>query len=60
MKNYIVTFGFENQDDNEYHVAKSKPILAEDENEACIKLKDQFESFEGISIDIIKSELLNN
>ena len=31
----------------------SKPILANNSEEACEKLKDQFESFEGIPCDII-------
>ncbi len=31
----------------------SKPIEAIDEDDAAIKLKDQFESFEGIDCEII-------
>ena len=49
---YIVTFGF--QGDDEYEIAKSKPIFAENEDEAAIMLKDQFESFEGTNCDIIR------
>ena len=48
---YIVTFGF--QEDGEYAIKKSKPIFAENENAAAIMLKDQFEAYEGLSLDII-------
>lgn len=58
MQKYIVTFGFEDPDDGEYQIAKSKPILAESEDIACILLKDQFESMEGISCDIRSVKLL--
>ena len=51
---YIVTFGFNG--DEGYQVVKSKPILASNENEAEIMLKDQFESYEGTSCDIITVE----
>jgi hypothetical protein len=48
---YIVTFGFEGDDG--YKTVKSKPIYASNEDEAAIMLKDQFESLEGMSCDII-------
>lgn len=48
---FIVKFGF-NGDDG-YQVVESKPILAQDENEAAAMLKDQFESLEGMSCEII-------
>jgi hypothetical protein len=54
---YIVTFAF-TDDDGEYGVQKSKPIPAKNEDDAAIILKDQFESFEGISCDIISVEKL--
>lgn len=52
---YIVTFSFQG-DDGETKIQKSNPIEAEDANEATIKLKDQFESFEGISCTIISTK----
>lgn len=51
-KQYIVTFGFTN-DEGEYVTQRSKPISAENGDEASILLKDQFECFEGIPCDII-------
>lgn len=51
MKKFIVTFGA--TIDDEYQVLTSKPIEAEDEQEAEIKLKDQFESLEGEPCTII-------
>lgn len=51
MKKFIVTFGFNS--DEGYQVAKSKPIGAENSQEAEIKLKDQFENLEGIPCEII-------
>jgi hypothetical protein len=59
MNKYIITFGFEDRDENEYKVAKSKPVLAENEDDACILLKDQFECMEGIDCDIISAKLIN-
>lgn len=59
MNKYIVTFGFEDQDEGEYRIAKSKPIPAENEDEACIKLKDQFESMEGIPCEIHSVKIIN-
>lgn len=59
MNKYIITFGFEDTDENEYKVAKSKPVLAENEDDACILLKDQFECMEGIDCDIISAKLIN-
>ena len=60
MEKYIITFGFEDSDSGEYQIAKSKPILAENEDEACILLKDQFEINEGVSCDIQSVQLINN
>jgi len=51
---YIIKFGF--NDDGEYKVVNSKPIYAQNEEEAAYKLRDQFESYEGISIEIISIE----
>jgi len=48
---FVITFGFEG--DEGYVTAKSKPILAPDEDEAAIKLIDQFEMNEGVRPDII-------
>jgi len=52
MKKYIVTFGF-HSDDEGYITTNSKPITAKNPEEAEIKLKDQFESYEGVSCEII-------
>ena len=57
MNQYIITFGFQDEDD--YQIAKSKPIFAKDEDDACILLKDQFESMEGIDCEIIRAKLIN-
>jgi len=51
---YIVTFGFNG--DEGYQVVNSKPIFAKSENEAELMLKDQFESYEGQSCDIISTK----
>ena len=51
---YIVTFGFNG--DEGYQVVNSKPIFAKSENEAELMLKDQFESYEGVSCDIISTK----
>lgn len=59
MQKYIVTFGFEDPDDGEYQIVKSKPILAENEDEACIMLKDQFESMEGMPCEIHSVKLIS-
>ena len=53
MKEFIVTFGFNG--DEGYQVVDSKPIQADTEQGAEIKLKDQFEMLEGISCNIIKT-----
>jgi len=58
MQEYIVTFGFEDPDNGEYQIAKSKPILAENEDAACNLLKDQFESVEGMPCDIRSVKLI--
>lgn len=60
MQKYIVTFGFEDPDNGEYQIARSKPIPAENEDEACIKLKDQFESMEGMPCDVRSVKLITN
>ena len=49
---YIVTFGF-NGEEGEYEVHDSKPILAENEQEAGILLRDDFWAYEGIKPDIM-------
>lgn len=49
---YIVTFGFTGED-GEYEVHDSKPILAENEQEAGILLRDDFWAYEGIKPDIM-------
>ena len=49
---YIVTFGF-NGEDGEYEVHDSKPILAENEQEAGSLLRDDFWAYEGIKPDIM-------
>ncbi len=51
MEKFEITFGFNN--DGEYIISKTNPILATDEQEACYKLIDQFESYEGIPCDVI-------
>lgn len=51
---FIVHFGF--NDDGEYLMVKSKPILANDENEAGVKLKEQFEMLEGVPCDVYSIE----
>jgi hypothetical protein len=60
MNYYVITFGFEDTDENEYKVAKSKSILAENEDEACTMLIDQFEMNEGVDCDIISVKLIEN
>jgi hypothetical protein len=55
---YIVKFGFDN--DGEYKIVKSKPIQAGSEEEAAELLKDQFESYEGTSCDIISVSSTSN
>ncbi len=51
MEKFVITFGFYN--DGEYVVTKSKPIPANDEQDACHKLIDQFETYEGEPCDIL-------
>jgi hypothetical protein len=60
MNKYVITYGFHDQDENHYRIGKTKSINAKDEDEASIKFKDQFESLEGIPVDIIKVELVTN
>ena len=66
MKNYVITYGFHDynadygDEANNYIIGKSSWILAENENEASAILKDQFETIEGIPLDIIKVELIKN
>ena len=48
---FIIVFGFNS--DEGYLTVTSKPIEADTEDEACILLNDQVESFEGVSCDII-------
>jgi hypothetical protein len=49
-KKYKIHFGYNG--DEGYVTAESKPITATSEQEACIKLKDQFESYEGVACEI--------
>lgn len=52
LNNYIVVFQYDD-DGGETIISKSKPIPAEDENEAAIILQDEFESLEGIECYIL-------
>lgn len=54
MKSFIITFGFNGEDG--WVTTKSKPIPAENEDEASEKLRDQFEIYEGIPCEIILVE----
>ncbi len=58
MNYYVVTFGFSDPDTDEYQITKSSPIPSENEDEACILLKDQFESMEGIDCEIYSVKLV--
>jgi hypothetical protein len=49
---YVITFGFNG--DEGFQVQNTKPIPANDEQEACEILIDQFENYEGIPIDILQ------
>lgn len=60
MNYYVVTFGFSDPDTDEYQITKSSPIPSENEDEACILLKDQFESMEGIDCEIYSVKLVTN
>ena len=51
MNEYIVTFGFNGNDG--YTVLVSKPIPAKTDTDASIKLKEQFEMYEGVECTII-------
>jgi hypothetical protein len=52
MKNqYVITFAFDGE--LGYMVQHSKPIPANDEQEACQILINQFENYEGIPCNII-------
>ena len=51
---YILKFGYTDDGGDEgYEIATSKPILAFSEEEAIEKFVDQFESYEGKSVDVI-------
>jgi len=56
MNSYIIRFGY--HDDGGYVVCNTKPIPADNENDAVYKFTDQFESYEGISCDIISVTLI--
>jgi hypothetical protein len=56
MNSYIIKFGFHGDDG--YEVCWSKPIEAVSEHHAVYKFTDQFESYEGISCDIISVTLI--
>jgi hypothetical protein len=58
MNYYVVTFGFSDPDTDEYQITKSNPIASENEDEACILLKDEFESMEGIDCEIYSVKLV--
>ena len=60
MNYYVVTFGFSDPDGGDYQVTKSNPILAEDEDTACILLKDQFEYMEGLDCEVFSVKLITN
>jgi hypothetical protein len=60
MNYYVVTFGFDDPDGGDYQISKSNPILAENEDNAAILLKDQFESMEGIDCEVFSVKLVNN
>ena len=66
MSKYFVTYGFYDynndydEESNNYIIGKSSWITADNENDACQILKEQFEFFEGIPLDIIKVELVND
>ena len=51
MKEFVITFGLYN--DGEYMVTKSKPIPANDEQQACEILRNQVESYDGETCDIL-------
>lgn len=52
MKNqYVITFAFDGEFG--YMVQHSKPIPANDEQEACLILINQFENYEGRPCNII-------
>ena len=51
MNKYVITFAFDGE--LGYMVQHSKPIAANDEQEACQILTDQFENYEGIPCNII-------
>jgi predicted ABC-type ATPase len=55
---YIITYGFQD-DDGEYRIGKTKPIWAKTRQElddAIFEIIDQFESYEGIPMNIISEE----
>jgi hypothetical protein len=60
MNYYVITFGFDDPDGDNYQISKSNPILAENEDNAAILLKDQFECMEGIDCDVISVKLITN
>ncbi len=51
MNKYIITFTADG-----YPLAHTKPIEAENDQEAAAKFKDQFESLEGIPVTIIATD----
>lgn len=51
MKEFVITFGLYN--DGKYMVTKSKPIPANDEQQACEILRNQVESYDGEPCDIL-------
>lgn len=51
INQYVITFAFDGE--LGYMVQHSKPISANDEQEACQILIDQFENYEGIPCNII-------
>lgn len=53
---FIIHFGFNG--DEGYISTKSKPVQAKNEQEAMAKLKEQFESYEGIPCEIFFVEEL--
>jgi ribosomal protein L20A (L18A) len=53
MEKFVIVFSYM-YDEEDRVTATTKPIEAESEQEAVEKLVDQFESYEGTKIDIIK------
>jgi len=57
MKNFVIVFSYM-YDEEDRVTATTKPFEAESEEEAVQKLVDQFESYEGTKIDIIKVKIV--